>query len=311
MPSGVAYNGLGGHECGPALAGGAASGEVTRARSGPLFASGRTVCALRSIMGERRWPWAVTSVLLLVASGAAAWSTYLHWLPCKGAFFSSSLLRGYRYGPGPGFSDACLRRMDAGGLPFPYPRDPSEETAWSAELAVVAMVLAGTAWLILVLGTRWSLRTKAISVLPAPATFALATASVVAAADTTRDPHGSIAGWLGVAPEGAALLALAAIWHWQPETQDGSWVRFLVVAWGATAFGSFHGAIDYVGMIFFSAANWDVPPLTGSVTVVTLILAAVLPLPMVLGWRNRRPPGLAGRRLPQSVTVTGVQTPRR
>lgn len=277
--------------------------------AGPPFAFGRTVCALRSVMRERRWPWAVTSVLLLLAAGAAAWSTYLHWLPCKGAFFSSSLLRGYRYGPGPGFSDACLRRMDAGGLPFPYPPNPAEQTAWSAELAVVGMVLAGTAWLVLVLGARWSLRTKAVAVLPASAIFALAAASAVAAADTTRDPEGSVAGfWLGLAAEAAALLALAAIWHWQPETQDSSFVRLVVVAWGTTAFGSFHGAIDYVGMIFFSAANWDVPPLTGSVTVVTLMLAAALAL--VLAWRSSRPPGVAGSRLTQSVTGKGVQTPR-
>lgn len=248
-------------------------------------------------------------MLLLMAAGAAAWSTYLHWLPCRGAFFSSSLLRGYRYGPGPGFSDACLRRMDAGGLPFPYPRNPSEQTAWSAELAVVAMVLAGAAWLVLVLGTRWRLRTKAVAVLPALATFALSAASTVAAADTTRDPHLAITGWLGIAPEAAALLALAAIWHWQPESQDGSFAGLLVVAWGTTAFGSFHGVIDYVGMIFFSAANWDVPPLTGSVTVVTLMLAAALAL--VLAWRSSRPPGVAGSRLTQSVTGRGVQTPRR
>ncbi|WP_131104744.1 hypothetical protein [Ornithinimicrobium sufpigmenti] len=243
-------------------------------------------------MHERRWPWVVTSALLLAAAVAAAGSTYLHWLPCRGALLSSSLLEGYQHGPGPGFSDACLQRMDAGGLPFPYPRNPSEQTAWAAELGVLAMLLAGTAWLVLVLGVRWSLRTKAVAVLPGLATLALAVASRAAAADPDRHPDGTISGWLEVAPEAAALVALTAIWHWQPEVQEGGFAQVVVVAWGASAFGSAHMVVEYVFMVGFSAANWDVPPLTGLFTVITLMLSAVLPL--ILPVRSSGSPTAAG-----------------
>ena len=117
-------------------------------------------------MRERRFPWVVTSVLLLASGVAAAWSTYLHWSPCRGALLSYSVLMGYQHGPGPGFSDECLRWMDAGSLPFPSPSDAWEHTQGSAKWAVAAMVLAGSAWLVLVLGMRWSVRTKVVALLP-------------------------------------------------------------------------------------------------------------------------------------------------
>lgn len=45
-------------------------------------------------MGERRWPWWVSSAVLLAAAAAAGWSTYLHWLPCRASMLSGSELRG-------------------------------------------------------------------------------------------------------------------------------------------------------------------------------------------------------------------------
>ena len=53
--------------------------------------------------------------------------------------------------------DACLRRM--GG-------DISGLAPWTSELGVAATALAGVAWLTLVLGLRWQLRTKAVAVFP-------------------------------------------------------------------------------------------------------------------------------------------------
>lgn len=230
-------------------------------------------------MRERRWPWVGASVLLLAAAAAAAWSTYLHWLPCRGTLLNGSVLRGYRYGPD--FSDACLRRMDT-NPPFLYPPELSEQTPWAAELGVVAMALAGTAWLILVLGMRWSLRTKAVAVLPGLATLALAAVSAVAAAHTTRSAHDHVSGWLMAAPEATALVALVAIWLWQPEVHGRRFVRVLVVAWGTTAFGFVHMVAEFIVMIASSDANWDTPPLSGSVTVLTLMLSAVLTLLLAL-----------------------------
>ena len=62
---------------------------------------------------------------MLASAAAAAWSTYLDWL-----------------------------RMDG---------DISEQAPWTSELLVLAMALAGLAWLTLVLGLRWQRRTKAVA----------------------------------------------------------------------------------------------------------------------------------------------------
>lgn len=239
-------------------------------------------------MGERRWPGVVSSVLLMAAGVAAGWATYLHWLPCRGALLSGSVVRGYRYGPD--FSEACLRRMDA-SLPFPYPPEPSEQTAWASELGVVAMALAGTAWLVLTLSMRWSVRTKAVVALPALATLMLAAMSAVAIADTGRGADDYISGWLLLTPEAATVVAIAAIVAWQPEVTGRCWAGVLLVAWGTTAFGLGHLIVEYVFMSAFSDANWDMPPLTGYVTAATLIVAAILTATLAL--RSSPLPGRA------------------
>ena len=83
-------------------------------------------------MREQRWPWLLTAGLMLAAAAAAGWSTYLHWLPCRGSMLRGSIIQGDDYVGGE-FSDLCLRRMDG---------DPG---AVESELNVVAMVLLGVA----------------------------------------------------------------------------------------------------------------------------------------------------------------------
>ena len=61
----------------------------------------------------------------------------------------------------------CLRRMDG------------DQGPWESELNVVAMVLLGVAWLALVLGLRWQLKTKAVAALPGLATLAFAAAMAI------------------------------------------------------------------------------------------------------------------------------------
>ena len=122
-------------------------------------------------MTARRWPFVASAGLLLASAVATAWSTYLHWLPCRNAMLNGSVLRGYTYEQE--FSEACLRRMD-GGIPFPYPPEPAEQAAWASELGVVATALAGLAWLTLVVGSGWGIRTKVIAVLPSLLTLGLA-----------------------------------------------------------------------------------------------------------------------------------------
>jgi hypothetical protein len=228
-------------------------------------------------MRERRWPWIGASLLLVAAGVAAALSTYLHWWPCRGTLLDGSLLFGYRYGSD--FSDECLRRMDAGG-PFPIPSTALERAPWASQLGIAAMVLAGAAWLVLVLGMNWSGRTKAVATLPGLTGLAVALdAALASAVGSSTDGAPSV---LGCAPEVSALVALAAIWGWQPETRGRHLVRVVVVAWGATAFGSVHLISDYILMFMLSDANWDTPPLTGSLTALTILISGVLTLAVVL-----------------------------
>ena len=56
---------------------------------------------------------------------------------------------------------ACEARMDG---------DISGQAPWTSELLVLAMALAGLAWLTLVVALRWQLRTKAVAALPGLAT---------------------------------------------------------------------------------------------------------------------------------------------
>lgn len=208
------------------------------------------------------------ATLLLASGAAAAWSTYLHWLPCRGRMLSGSILRGYQYDPD--FSDACLRRMD-GGTPFPFPPEPSETTPWAIELGVAAMVLAGLAWVMIVLGARWSLKTTAVALLPSLATFIVATQT-----------ESSFSWLLWMSIDFLAVAALIAIMASRATTDEIALFRLVLALWGTTAFGMFQGIISYGFMINFSDANWDVPPGTGYLTAAVLVLAAVFMMIMTL-----------------------------
>lgn len=233
-------------------------------------------------MRQRRWPWCVTAGLMLAAATATAWSIYLHWLPCRGALLSGSALRGYAYGPD--FSDACLHRMDT-GLPFPYPPEPAEQTAWASELAVVAMVLVAVAWLVVVLAMRWPLRSTAVAALPSVPTLIVAAVAVVAIGTPDRSEADFVSLWLWLSIDVATVAALAALWRWQPELRGGLFRRLVVVLWGTTAFSFVHVVSEYTFMLGFSDANWDMPPLTGYLTAATIAVTAVVTVVMTL----RRP----------------------
>jgi hypothetical protein len=107
---------------------------------------------------------------MLASAAAAGRSTYLYWLPCRGTMLKGTIIqpriggrRSYeeyeKLDPRrQGEYDACLRRMDG---------DISELAPWTSELGVAATALAGVAWLTLVLGLRWQLRTKPLQLSPA------------------------------------------------------------------------------------------------------------------------------------------------
>ena len=230
-------------------------------------------------MTARRWVWLTSAGLLLASAVAAAWSVYLHWLPCRGTMLSGSILRGYAYGPD--FSEACLHRMD-GGMPFLYPPERAEQTAWASELGVVATVLGALGWLTLVVGSSCGIRTKALAALPGLLTLGLAgyVARLIERPDRSFDAPIS----MGVLVEVLTLAAVVAISLGEPMDRWAN-AALLVVAWGSTAFGGVHQMAEYVAMSTFSDANWDVPPGTGYLTTAVLGLSGLL----TLAYAIRRP----------------------
>jgi hypothetical protein len=243
---------------------------------------------------EQRWPWLLAAGLMLVSAVAAAWSTYLYWLPCRGTMLEGTLLQPFS-GDGRTYEeyekldpavkasmDACLRRMDG---------DISGQAPWTSELLILAMALAGVAWLTLVIGLRWRLRTKAVAALPGLGTVALALAVAMTIGDAEQGEDGSLLRMLLVGVEWSALVALAVIWAWQPEVRTRrSFLRLAVAVWGTTAFGIFHQMLAYVIMVGFSERDWDEPPGTGYLTVAAIAISAILIVIMTL----RMPPKADG-----------------
>ena len=155
------------------------------------------------------------------------------------------------------------------------------------------MILAALAGLTLVLGMPWSGRTKAVAVLPAFATLLLAGAAT-AGMGAPRSPSEHVSLWLGLAVELGAAAALLAIIAWQPGIRGLGLVRIIIVIWGVMSFGSFRLAFDFMIMMGWSSANWDVPPGTGWLTVTGLIASAVLTVVLTLSSGTSQPQALRG-----------------
>lgn len=229
-------------------------------------------------MRVRRWPWPLGAILLFASGAAAAWSTYLHWLPCRGSMLSGSVMRGYAYGPE--FSDACLRTMD-GGMPFHYLSERSEPVPGAAGWAVAAMLLVALAWLMPVLALRWPIRMKVLLSLPVVANLILALAAGLARGSGAAE-------WLPLLVDLAAAVALFVVLN--EATTRRTWalgLRLMVLLWATTAFGMFHGMFSYASMASVSDANWDVPPGTGYNTAALLVLAAVATVMLTLVLERR------------------------
>ena len=205
---------------------------------------------------------------------------YLYWLPCRGTMLEGTLIQPFS-GDGRTYEeyekldpavkasmDACLRRMDG---------DISELAPWTSELHVVAIALLGVAWLTLVLGLRWRLRTRAVAALPGLATLVVAVAEAAALGDAGHVPM-----MLLFSIELSAVVALIAILAWQSEVIGRCWLRLVVVLWGTTAFGAIHTIAEYVAMIIFSERDWDDPPGTGYLTVAVITICAILTVIMTL-----------------------------
>ena len=250
-------------------------------------------------MHNQRWPWWAAAAFLLGAAVTAGVAMHRHWQVCEQSLLVGTVLESFS--PRNDFSDECLRRMDGGTL-FPVP-DISDRALGVVELGATAMMLAALAWLTLVLGMRWSSKTKAVAVLPALVTLMLAGAAAVGigAARSSSEPASL---FLGMAVELTAGAALVAIGAWESDIRGLGLVRILTVLWGATSFGLFHLAGDFMIMMSWSSANWDVPPGTGWLTVTGLAASAVLTAILTLRSDPGQPEALGGH--PEPGVVKGA-----
>jgi hypothetical protein len=218
-------------------------------------------------VSEQRLPWLLAAGLMLASAVAAGWSTYRYWLPCRGSMLSGSIINRYYDYVGPGFSDACLRRMDG------------DQGPWESGLYVLATALAGLAWLTLVYGLRRRPGTTAavVAALPGLATLVLAGAMSIAEVAAA----GALM-LLSLTIELAAAVAFLAIPVWHPDLDLRRLLRLVVVLWGTTAFGGIHTIAEFIVMVNFTEADWDTPPGTGYLSVATLTISAILTVIMTL-----------------------------
>lgn len=224
---------------------------------------------MKAVSSDLRWTWLV-SAGLLIASGVMAWSaTSMWWRPC-----ASALLVGTMQEPtgSAGFDDACLVRMDS-GTPFPLPTAVETVPTSLYGLVAGAILLAAFAWLVAVLTTSMP-RSARVAGLALVASLAALGVAGLHPVPREADPSvvGSAAFWL--------IDVLTVVWlacfsrgpvHRSPRTT----VRLMLLLGGVTAFSALRGIFDYAVMATWSQANWDVPPGTGFVPALVLILCGV------------------------------------
>ncbi len=183
---------------------------------------------------------------------------------------------GEAFSPRTDFAETCGQRMDAGS---PFAFDLAADIPGLREAGLIALVLCSAAWLIVVIGTRWSVKTKVLGVMVSVPGLASAAATATGLRLDKFGDAGTTLLWL-LPP--IALIAVLAVNGWPADVLGPSFPRVLVLLWGATAFDFPHQLVDYAAMTGWSSANWDSPPGTGALTVVTLATSAVLTLVMTM-----------------------------
>lgn len=215
-----------------------------------------------------RW-WAAAGLLGAgaVLQGVAV---RLAWLPCTGQDVD-------------GLSAPCLAAMD-GTSPMPMIIEPVGLVA-AEVLSLVATAVLAVAWLVVLPGIRAARGPRLV--LAAPSVVTLAAAAAVA----LDGPAGALL----VAIDVAVALALIVLVAARDVEPDGHRLRYAVVLVGATSMSFGHLMVEYSVAVGLSEADWDVPPGTGSLTVVGLGLAALVVAGWDLGARGRvRRPGRPG-----------------
>ncbi len=217
---------------------------------------------------ERRWPWLISAILLLISAGVGGWSTYLYWLDCQGGMLDGTIFDDNRRASA--MPHACFPRMD-GGMPF-LPNGRAGPAQGAAASAAVSLLLASMAWVPLLLGLRWSPRTRYAAAVPgAVALLLLGTALI--GETVFGQPQDAL---LGGAVHILALLGLvAAAYVYTEDRSRWAVVRLVLLASAAGGFRAVQLYFDYAFMMSVSTVNWDVPPGTGYLTILALAVAAL------------------------------------
>ncbi|MFT3942536.1 MAG: hypothetical protein QM705_01730 [Ancrocorticia sp.] len=228
---------------------------------------------------------ALLCVSLLLAAVAAAVSTWLVWLPCQGSMLNGFL--GLREASG--FSDACLARMD-GSATAPL-------VAGVAEAKALSVILLGLGWWGYASHLRFAKLPRAVVLSPIlPIGWFAGQTWLSASAGTLWETTTA----MGMISLTCLLAGVVLLLH--PADNRTRYVG-LIGLWGVASYGVLHFASDYMLMIGFSAANWDVPPGTGYLSAAGMIVCALLVA--ILGWRATRPQSPEIRATP----TTSVRVP--
>jgi len=231
-------------------------------------------------MRERRWPWLVTSALLIGAGLTGAAATYLWWLPCQGQMLDGTPLEPASVGD-PG--QACIDRMGE-GTPFPLTTQAALSATGLLVLATVTMVLVAVAWLLPVFTERVSRVRQLVAALPALGVLAVAVLGVgiaygVPGAEGLAYPLDTLVNPL-------VVVAVVILWGHVADR-----ARFLVVALALSSMGFAGPVAEYLLMVRWSELNWDAPPGSGYLTAAFLVTCGIAVLTMTVVGRLLPPAG--------------------
>ncbi len=214
------------------------------------------------------WVWWVSAGLMLL-SGVAAWSTTaLWWNPCR-----SSMLVGTILEPtgSVGFSEQCLVRMDS-GTPYPLPVAVDGAPPEVYGLGAAACVIAALALVpVIVAPMARSTRVAGLALVASLIVLALVGLQPVGRQD---DPAalGAAAYWL---VDITTTACLVGVLRTGSRLSLRTLLRLVLLLGGVSTFGAVRGTLDYLTMMTWSEANWDVPPGTGYLPAAGLVLCSL------------------------------------
>ena len=205
--------------------------------------------------GRRRW--ALAGVLLILAGGLTAVSTWRHWSGCRPDHAAPS----------------CLLLQDATyGLPLWGAT--GHQDALSVVATVAAGLLLGLSWLVVADWARSSGARLALALIVG--TQPLCAAALVAA--SSRSPGLALletGGWL-MWPAEVVVVPMLLGAGWILDEAPAQILRLMLLAWAVTSFGPLHHFVDFAVSAARTPGATGSPPGLGYVSAVTQIALGVV-----------------------------------